>query len=179
MIHNVTAAVAALLQEHLGGVKIQEGPLGPTPELPAVGIYAGKFVIEQPVRDVLPTPQEEGKEQTLTLQSEFRQELLLDAHGANAGEAEKWASLAASVILGCAKELLQTIDAPNPGYSAGSFKSLHFPEQLRLLEGSPSLLDNVWVYRLRFNVLGRLRLVRLLPERRAVISEVVIKQELG
>ena len=47
------------------------------------------------------------------------------------------------------------------------------------MEGSLSLADKVWSYRLKFNVLGELRLIRLFPEKPAVISEVVIEQKLG
>jgi len=182
MIHNLISAIVALLQEQLGGVKVQASLFTSTPsgsDLPAVGVYPGKFAIQQTAREVLPTPHEEGSKQTLTLQCEFQQELLLDAYGADAGEAEKWASLVCNVVLSSTEEILHSINTDNPGYRSGSFNSVHLPKQLKLMEGTLSLADNVWSYRLKFSVLGELRLIRLFPESPAVISEVVIEQKLG
>lgn len=47
------------------------------------------------------------------------------------------------------------------------------------MEGISSLVDNIWSYRLKFNVAGELRLIQLFPESPALISEVVIEQKLG
>ena len=182
MIHNLTAAIVALFQEQLDGVKVQASPFTSTPsgsDLPAIGVYPGKFAIQQTARELLPTPHEEASKQKLTLQCEFQQELLLDVYGADAGEAEKWASLACNVILSSTDELLHSIDADKAGYRSGTFNSVHLPKQLKLVEGSSSLADNIWSYRLKFNVAGELRLIRLFPEKPAVISEVVIEQKLG
>lgn len=182
MIHNLTVDIVMLLQKQLDGLKVQASPFTAAPSgsyLPAVGVYPGKFAIQQTVREVLPTPHEEGNQQTLTRQCEFQQELLLDAYGADAGEAEKWASLACNVLLNSADELLNSIHADKAGYGSGSFNSVHLPKQLKLVEGSSSLVDNIWSYRLKFNVAGELRLIRLFPESPAVIAEVVIEQKLG
>lgn len=131
MIHNLTLAIVGLLQEQLDGLKVQASPFTSAPsgsDLPLVGVYPGKFAIQQTARELLPTPHENESKQRLTLQCEFQQELLLDAYGADAGEAEKWASLACNVILSSADELLNSTNADNAGYRSGIFNSVHLPK---------------------------------------------------
>ena len=167
MIRNLTSALIKLLTEQLAGVTITADRLASAPTgsgLPALGIYPGKFVTQQTTREIFPATSDSKSKQTLTVKCEFQQELMVDAYGADESEAEKCASLACNVMLVSAEDILRSVNADNPGYDSGLFQSIHLPRQLKLLEGTPSHADRAWSYRLKFNVVGELRLIQKVPE---------------
>jgi len=103
---------------------------------------------------------------------EFQQGLLVDVYDASLAGAERWASLACGIVLGSADELLAAYNSPeaHTEYRAGLFATKHSLSQLRLLEGTPGPAGDAWLYRLKFDVNGQLRMSRQLREGAGIIA---------
>lgn len=101
---------------------------------------------------------------------EFRQLLWVDAYDGAPGGAERWASLAAAVLLTFSGELLAA-RAEYPSRAAVS--SRHELTRLELVDGEPAPFESGTRMRLGFRVSGRLTLSRQTPESAAIIRRIV------
>ena len=101
---------------------------------------------------------------------EFRQSLFVDSYAAAAEEAERWASLTASSLLTRLDLLLKRANA---SYGDETLSATHRFEQLDLIEGVPDANSPPAALRLVFQVAGRLRVARSLPEGVGLIEQIV------
>ncbi|NTW02772.1 MAG: hypothetical protein HGA19_16075, partial [Oscillochloris sp.] len=116
----------------------------------------------------------EYKAAQTTLSHEFQQELRIDTYAADPAAAEQSAALACAIVLGSAHELLRG-EGISP-YQAGLFTATYTLSLLQLLGGTPGPVGEAWLYQLKFNTAGQLRMSRQIYEGDGVISEVVIQQ---
>ncbi|HEV3052550.1 MAG TPA: DNA polymerase [Longimicrobium sp.] len=101
---------------------------------------------------------------------EFRQALLLDAWAATGAEAERWASLAAAVLLTGAPGLLAEATAD---YAApGGVSALHKLTRLELAEGETAAFEGGIRQRLTFSVRGQLTCACPEPQTLAILRHV-------
>jgi hypothetical protein len=109
---------------------------------------------------------------------EFAQDLFIDVHAATAKDCEKWASLAGNILLSSEKDLVEAFNQGQSTYRSGRFTTVHTLYQVQWMEGAPGPTEKGWMYRLKFNASGDLRLIRQLGEGAETIREVIIEHHI-
>ena len=96
---------------------------------------------------------------------EFRQMLLLEAYADMASNAEKWASLAAAVLLTNADTLLEDSNQSGNVHSNGNYTTTHLIGDFQWAEGLPEQVSSgVFRYTVQFRTSGQVILARTLSD---------------
>jgi len=96
---------------------------------------------------------------------EFRQILLLEAYAATALDAEKWAALAAAVLITNSAKLLEDSNQSDNTHSSGSYATTHLISDVQWVQGLPErIADNLFRYTMQFRTSGQIILARTLSE---------------
>lgn len=104
---------------------------------------------------------------------EFRQLMLLESYADTPSNAEKWASLAASVLISNTDALLNDTNSSGNFHSSGNYVTEHLLSEFQLVEG---LLDRIsdtqFRYTLQFRTAGQVILVRTFSDNAEVIKKI-------
>lgn len=104
---------------------------------------------------------------------EFRQMLLLETYAGNIGDAEKWAALAASVLITNMANLLEDSNKSGNSHNSGNYATTHLVSDVQWVEGLPErVADNVFRYTVQFRTSGQIILARTLSEGVGIIEKI-------
>lgn len=104
---------------------------------------------------------------------EFRQMLLLEAYATTVGDAEKWAALAASVLITNMANLLEDSNKSGNSHNSGNYATTHLVSDVQWVEGLPErVADNVFRYTVHFRTSGQIILARTLSEGVGIIEKI-------
>ena len=91
---------------------------------------------------------------------EFRQAMLLESYADTPANAEKWAALAASVLISNTDALLQDTNSSGNFHSEGNYVTEHLLSEFQLAEGMlDRIADDQFRYTLQFRTAGQVILV--------------------
>lgn len=104
---------------------------------------------------------------------EFRQNMALESYAANPSDAEKWASLAASVLISNTEQLLHDTNSAGNFHSSGNYVTEHLLSDFQMFEGQlDRITDTQFRYTLQFRTSGQVILVRTFTDNAEIIKKI-------
>lgn len=104
---------------------------------------------------------------------EFQQRMVLASYAATPADAEKWAALAASVLVSNTPSLLSAANSSGNLHSGGNYVTEHLISEFNLAEGALERVGNgIFCYTLQFDTRGQVILMRTVNDGFNVIQKI-------
>ncbi len=137
-----------------------------------IAIYPGKLTINQNFKDTI-----SSQKQTKEISQEFQQELLINICDSDQENVEKFTSLVTAIILMNQNKFYQTITTPDKSKTISNTQNI---SQISLIEGLYISQQNPFVFQLKFDVIGQMKIVKTVTDDSVEsIKEIELKSTMG
>ena len=151
--------------------------------LPQIAIYPGKLTITQNFKDTNLARHHTSR--SVLVLREFQQELFLDIYTQDLGKLEEISSLAIGTILTNQEQLIQNnnleqddnSEHPTHQYQSKTISNTHTISQISSLEAIYISQEKPFAFRLKFAVIGQLKMVKTVLEEVGTIEHIEVKSD--